>query len=153
MKTTNLFKTLSMCALLVAGVVACGVEKQPSSSAQSLHSEHEIARQTIVKCNGKISAESQLALELSKACREQNAELKAKGYAACQEDFCSEALKLSPSKKRLNAELQSDGNSLELHVKLSTDFSMATTEKSALICYAPVLKARELLNSVGSRCD
>lgn len=153
MKTSNLFKTVSLSLVLAAGAVACGMQQEPASKAQSLHGDHEIARQLIVKCNGKTSAESQLALELSKTCREQNAELRAKGFAACQEDFCSEVLQISAAKKGLNVELQSDGNSLELHVKVDSDLSLATQEQKALICYAPVLKARELLNTVGSRCQ
>ncbi|MEN9530533.1 MAG: hypothetical protein RI932_2406 [Pseudomonadota bacterium] len=153
MKTTTLFKTLSLATLLVAGAVACGGENQPSSSAQSLHGDHEVARQLIVKCNGKVSAESQLALELSKTCRQQNAELKAKGFAACQEDFCSEALKVSTDRRGIEVALQYDGRDVDMSVTVSSDFSRATTEKNALICYAPVLKARELLNSIDSRCN
>ncbi|MBM3381968.1 MAG: hypothetical protein FJY29_05950 [Betaproteobacteria bacterium] len=152
MKTTKLFKTLSLAALLFAGAAACGVDNQASSSAQSLHGDHEMARRLVVKCSGKISPEAQLALELSKTCREQNAELKAKGYAACQEDFCSEALKVSTEKKGI-LEVQYDGKGVGLAVTISSDFSFAATEKSALICYAPVLKARELLSSSNSRCD
>lgn len=58
---------------------------------------------------------------------------------------------LQPEKRGLEIELNYDGE-VEFLVTISSDVLASTKEKPALICYAPVLKAQELLSSLGGKC-
>lgn len=156
MKHALSFKTMTSLAVVVAFAAACGVQSESASTSQSLKSDLEMARQLVVKCDGSKSAEDKLALELSKTCREQNAELKARGFASCAEDFCSDVVSLSLAEKGLQGvtlEAAGDSGGFEFLVTVDSDFAFAKKEKNALICTAPALQAQELLNSLSTRCN
>lgn len=156
MKRTLSLRTITLSGVVVAFAAACGVQNESGSSSQSLKSDLEMARQLVVKCDSRSSAEDQLALELSKTCRDQNAALKAKGFASCAEDFCSDVVSLSLAEKGLQGvtlEAAGDAGGIEFLVTVDSNLALAKKEKNALICYAPVLKAQELLNSLSTRCN
>ncbi|NBX18431.1 MAG: hypothetical protein EBR09_13825 [Proteobacteria bacterium] len=149
----KLSKRIQFSALaLVISAAACGTASETTSVSQSAQHDLESTRKLLVKCDDSHSAEAQLTRELSKTCRLQNAQLKAKGFAACAEDHCSDVVSVSSEPRGLDVHLQADNKDIEISVMVSTNLQLATKEKNMLICYAPVLKARELLNSLGGRC-
>lgn len=153
MKLSSNIRFFSLALVIAAAATACGTTAETSADSQSMQRDLESARQLVVKCDGSNTAEDQLARELSKTCRQQNAELRAKGFAACAEDYCSDVLTISHDPHGLDVQVQADNLGFEFSVLLSKDFSLATKEQNSLICYAPVLKARELLTSLSGRCN
>lgn len=157
--------SLSISAVSLVSIVAttaCGrTAEQDSSTAAADKSTAEVqrdlesARSLTVSCKGSTTPLNQLTLELSKKCRAQNAELKAKGLAACQQDECSDIVTLQPARSGLpGASLVYDqqGNTIGFQVTISSNMEASNREKTGLICYAPVLKAQELLTSMPVNC-
>lgn len=151
MKFSSVRQVSALSLVCLGFVAACGAPSQPEASTQSLQDELEMARQVVVTCSKAPSAEDMLALELSKTCREQNKQLKASGVASCGEDLCTDMVTLDAQRRGVEFELGYDGE-VEFLVTISSDFLSAPREKSGLICYSPVLKARELLGRLGSNC-
>ena len=152
----NILSVSISAASLVSIVLttACGTSSTASETA-SIQKDLGSARQSNLSCKGSLTPVDQLAKELSKQCRLQNAELKAKGLPSCLQDQCSDLVTLAPVQKSLNGVKllnDSDGNLVGLQVELTTDIKYSAQEKHGLICYAPVLKAEELLGSMASRC-
>lgn len=157
--------SLSISAVSVLSILAttaCGQNSaQDASTAATSKSTAEVqrdlesARSLTLSCNGSTTPLNQLALELSKKCRAQNAELKAKGMPACRQDECSDIVSLRPASNGLpGASLVYDkqGNTIGFQVVISTQMELSNQEKTGLICYAPVLKAQELLTSMPANC-
>jgi hypothetical protein len=133
---------------------ACGKQTAASSSA-SLQDDLERERAVTLSCKGSMSPVDQLALELSKECRKQNAELRAKGMPACLQDECTDLVTLKPAQKGLTGTQfihDSQGNTVGFSVEISSDIRLSAQEKHGLICYAPALKAEELLGSSAVKC-
>ncbi|MFZ9521750.1 MAG: hypothetical protein ACO3A4_14865 [Silvanigrellaceae bacterium] len=146
--------TFAFSAAVLAVVSACGTSSKDSSTA-SVQQDLEMARALTISCKGKSTPENQLALELSKQCRAQNVELKAKGLPACSQDECSDLVTLEPAKKGLTGSsyiYDSQGNPVGFQVVVSNEIALSTKEKLGLICYAPSLKAQELLGTSAFRC-
>lgn len=110
-----------------------------------------MARKVVVKCNSGPSAEDLLALELSKTCREQNEQLKARGLASCGEDYCTDMVSMKAQRYGYEMD-RGDNGEVEFLVTISAEMLSSPKEKEALICYAPVLKARELTSSLSKSC-
>ncbi|MEY2987575.1 MAG: hypothetical protein RJB13_1096 [Pseudomonadota bacterium] len=151
MKMTTITKTIGLSIIAIGFFTACGQASEQSAQSQSLQDDLEMARKVVVKCNNVPSAEELLALELSKTCREQNIQLKAKGVSGCAEDYCTDMVSLESQRRGLEFDLGYDGE-VEFLVTISSDFLESRQEKMGLICYSPVLKARELLGSLGDSC-
>lgn len=151
-------KTVSIfLLLLLSGFVFASCDSRNSgtdvATTQTAHQENtSLSRTFALKCTESGSAENQLALELSKKCRQDNAALKAKGLPSCGEDYCSEAIALETEFKGLEVEFAYDGGEVEFLVTLSSNFALPQHDKQALICFAPVIKARELLTTAGAPC-
>lgn len=138
----------------IVATTACGTQTSGSSTA-SIQQDLERERAVTLSCKGSKSPLDQLTLELSKECRRQNAELRAKGLPACLQDECTDMVTLSPAKKGLTGTqfiYDSEGNPVEFSVEITSNIRLSTREKHGLICYAPSLKAEELLGSLSSRC-
>jgi hypothetical protein len=150
----NTLSTFAFSFAALAVVSACGTSSNGSNTA-SLQQDLEMARALTISCKGKSSPASQLTLELSKQCRAQNAELRAKGMPACAQDECSDLVSLKPAQKGLTGSsyiYDSQGNPVGFQVVISNDIALSTKEKLGLICYAPSLKAEELLGTMAARC-
>lgn len=151
MKATSLFKVVALSTIAVGAFSACGKASNQAAQSQSLNDDLEMARKVVVKCNNGPSAEDLLALELSKTCREQNLELKAKGLAGCSEDLCTDMVTLDSQRRGVEFDFGYDGE-VEFLVTISSDLLESRKEKMGLICYSPTLKARELLGSMSQAC-
>jgi hypothetical protein len=151
MKTTSLAKVITLSSAALGIFSACGISSKQKSSAQSLQDDLEMARKVVVKCNNGPSAEELLALELAKTCREQNEQLKAKGLMGCAADYCTDMVSLESQRRGVEFDFGYDGE-VEFLVTISSDFLESRQEKMGLICYSPVLKARELLGSLDKSC-
>lgn len=151
MKTTSFIKFATLSATVAGILSACGTSTENSSQSLSVQDKLDLEHKVLVKCNNGPSVEELLTKELSKACREQNVRLKASGKASCSEDFCTNMVMLQADKRGLEIEVNYDGE-VEFLVTISSDVTASTKEKPALICYAPVLKAQELLNGLGGKC-
>lgn len=146
---------LSSSVLTAIFVVSCGTQPNTADIAtanQTLHNDKSLSRTFALKCTAESQAEKKLAFELSKKCREDNAILKAKGVPSCGDDYCTEGVALETELKGIEAEVTYDGSEVEFLVTLSTNFSLPQKDKQALICYSPLIKARELLASSSLPC-
>lgn len=156
MKTIRSLQVSLASAIFAVSIAACGASQTsaPTSSsgaAEQLGSPTPSAK-IAVKCSGRGGAEKQLARELSLRCRQDNAARKAKGLASCGEDYCSEGVALESELRGLDVELAYDGGEVEFLVTVSSNFSLPEKNKQALICYAPLIKAREIIASAGHIC-
>lgn len=151
MKASSFVRTIALSLSAVGIMTACGTSQGQSSQAQSLRDDLEMARKVVVKCNNAPSGEELLALELSKTCREQNEQLKAKGIAGCSEDLCTDMVTLDSQRRGVEFDFRYDGEVWFL-VTISSDVLESRQEKMGLICYSPILKARELLGSLSDSC-
>lgn len=150
--TSLVISAASIVSILSA--VGCGRQASQSETA-GMRDNLESSRALTLSCRGSTTPVKQLALELAKQCRAQNAELKAAGLPACQQDQCSDLVTLeSASKNAPGASYiyDSQGHTVGIKLVLSTDIRLSTQEKLGLICYAPELKADELLGSMATRC-
>ena len=150
----NTLSSLVFSFAALSVVSACGTSSQGSSTA-SIQQDLEMSRALTISCKGNTTPANQLALELSKQCRAQNAELRAKGLPACSQDECSDLVSLKSAEKGLTGTsyiYDSQGNPVGFRVVISDDLALSSKEKLGLICYAPVLKAKELLGAMAVRC-
>jgi hypothetical protein len=147
--------TFSVAALIsIMASTACG-KQSATSSTTSLQNELEKSRAVTLSCKGSKTPADQLALELSKECRKQNAELRANGMPACLQDECTDLVSLKPAEKGLTGTkfiYDSEGHTVGFSVEITTDIRLSSREKHGLICYPPALKAEEILGSVASKC-
>lgn len=150
-----LSSSVSIASLVsIAATVACG---KPTTAASTAGLQNDLDRERAVTltCKGSKTPAAQLAVELSKECRRQNAELRAKGLPACLQDECTDFVTLKPAQKGLTGTkfiYDSEGNTVGFSVEITSDIRLATQEKQGLICYAPELKAEELLGSAAVKC-
>lgn len=138
----------------ILSAVGCGKESSQSATA-GVREDLESSRALTLSCRGSTTPLKQLAVELSKQCRAQNAELKAAGLPACQQDQCSDLVTLERASSNAPGATyiyDSEGHTVGIKLELSTDIRLSTQEKLGLICYAPELKADELLGSMAARC-
>ncbi|MEN9809843.1 MAG: hypothetical protein RLZZ488_1410 [Pseudomonadota bacterium] len=156
MKTFRSLQISLASVIFAVGIAACGSQQTSSqtSSADTLGqvNSSSLSPTFAIKCSANGGAEKQLARELSLRCRQDNAERKARGLASCGEDYCSEGVELESELRGLDVEFAYDGGEVEFLVTIASNFALPEKNKQALVCYAPVIKARELLTSAGSNC-
>lgn len=156
MRTIRSLQISFASAVSAVSAAACGTTQTSAQTTTSVAAQ-QIASPTpsskiAVKCSGRGGAEKQLAHELSLRCRQDNAARKAKGLASCGEDYCSEGVALEGELRGLDVELAYDGGEVEFLVTVSSNFSLPEKNKQALICHAPLIKAREIITSAGHIC-